>query len=49
MLDSRLLADLRAIVGAEAVLTSAQVRECATDVQGHVPAAPAPALSEADR
>lgn len=41
MLDSGLLADLRAIVGDEAVLTGARVRECATDVQGHAPAAPA--------
>ena len=41
MFDTRLLADLRAIVGAEAVLTGAQVRECATDVQGLVPEAPA--------
>ncbi len=41
MLDSAFLADLRAIVGAEALLTGERVRECATDVQGHAPGAPA--------
>ena len=41
MLESGFLADLRAIVGAESVLTGSRVRECATDVQGLVPGAPA--------
>jgi FAD/FMN-containing dehydrogenase len=41
MLDSGLLADLRAVVGAQALLTGERVRECATDVQGLVPGAQA--------
>jgi FAD/FMN-containing dehydrogenase len=41
MLDSGLLADLRAVVGDQALLTGERVRECATDVQGHAPGAPA--------
>ncbi|MGH8148636.1 MAG: FAD-binding oxidoreductase [Steroidobacteraceae bacterium] len=41
MLDEGLLADLRAVVGEQAVLTGERVRECATDVQGLVPGAPA--------
>ena len=41
MLESSLLADLRAAVGEHAVLTGERVRECAVDVQGHVPGAAA--------
>jgi len=41
MLDSGLLADLRAVVGDQHLLTGERVRECATDVQGHVPGATA--------
>jgi FAD/FMN-containing dehydrogenase len=41
MLDASLLADLRAAVGEQALLTGERVRECATDVQGHVPGATA--------
>jgi FAD/FMN-containing dehydrogenase len=41
MLDSSLLADLRAAVGEQALLTGERVRECAVDVQGHVPGAAA--------
>ena len=41
MLDSGLLADLRAVVGDQALLTGERVKECATDVQGLVPGAQA--------
>ncbi|MGH8258828.1 MAG: FAD-binding oxidoreductase [Steroidobacteraceae bacterium] len=41
MLDSGFLSDLRTIVGDQALLTGERVRECATDVQGHAPGAPA--------
>ncbi len=41
MLESSLLADLRAVVGEQALLTGERVRECATDVQGHPPGAAA--------
>ncbi|HTX25104.1 MAG TPA: FAD-binding oxidoreductase [Steroidobacteraceae bacterium] len=40
MLDGSLLAELRAAVGEQALLTGERVRECAVDVQGHVPGAP---------
>ncbi|MGH8227880.1 MAG: FAD-binding oxidoreductase [Steroidobacteraceae bacterium] len=41
MLDNALLSELRAAVGAEALLTGERVRECATDVQGVAPGAEA--------
>jgi FAD/FMN-containing dehydrogenase len=41
MVDASLLAELRAAVGEQALLTGERVRECAVDVQGHVPGASA--------
>jgi len=41
MLDSTLLAELRAAVGEQGLVTGERVRECALDVQGHVPGAQA--------
>jgi FAD/FMN-containing dehydrogenase len=41
MLDASLLAELRAAVGEQALLTGDRVRECAVDVQGHLPGATA--------